>query len=100
MTGSAARAQDGAPPSGALEVDLELVLAVDISGSVDGFEGQQQRDGYIAAMTHPSVIAAIRSTFSGRIAVTYVEWADAFYQQQVVGWTLIDGADTAGAFAA
>ncbi len=52
------------------EVDLELVLAVDISGSVDAFEAQQQRDGYIAALTHPSVINAIKSSFLGNSAVT------------------------------
>lgn len=82
------------------EVDLELVLAVDISGSVDGFEGQQQRYGYIAALTHPSVINAIKSSFLGKIAVTYVEWADAYHQEQLVDWMIISDEASAQIFAA
>ncbi len=82
------------------EVDLELVLAVDISGSVDNFEAQTQREGYIAAITHPSVIEAIQSTFNGKIAVTYVEWADAYLQDQLVGWHVVSDEASAAAFAA
>ena len=58
-----------------LEVDLELVLAVDISGSVDEVEAQLQREGYIAALRHPQVIEAIQGGMFGRIALAYVEWA-------------------------
>jgi hypothetical protein len=88
-------------PAGAadLEVDLELVLAVDISGSVDEVEARLQREGYIAALRHPHVIEAIQSGPHGRIAVTYVEWAGDHYQRIMLDWTLIDDAASAHAFA-
>ena len=66
--------------------------------NVDDFEARQQRDGYLAALTHPSVVAAIRSGLVGRIAVTYVEWAGEDYQRSVVGWTAIHDATSARAF--
>ena len=92
----------GRPPvaQAAEEVDLELVLAVDISFSVDLFEAQTQRDGYIVALTHPSVIAAIQSGMLGKIAVTYLEWSDAYYQSQLVQWTVISDEASARSFAA
>jgi hypothetical protein len=82
------------------EVDLELILAVDISRSMDPDEQQLQRDGYIAAITHPDVVTAIQSGARHRIALTYVEWAGPEMQQAVVGWRVIDGADAAASFAA
>ena len=82
-----------------LPVDLELALAVDISGSVDLVEARLQRDGYIAALRHPRVIAAIRSGMFGRIALTYVEWAGETYQRILLDWTLIEDATGAFAFA-
>lgn len=81
----------GAPAAGELPVDLELVLAVDVSGSVDEVEARQQRQGYVAAFRDPLVHRAIEQGGFQRIAVTYVEWAGAAYQQTVVGWTLLDG---------
>ena len=80
-------------------VDLELVLAVDVSLSMDIDEQRLQRDGYIAAFRDPEVHSAIASGPHGRIAVTYVEWAGPPTQQVVVGWTVIDGSASAGAFA-
>ncbi len=80
-------------------VDLELVLAIDTSGSVDEEEGRLQRKGYIDAFTAPEVLAAIRSGRHKRIAVTYYEWAGQTYQHIVVPWTLIDGKASAAAFA-
>ena len=80
-------------------VDLELVLAVDISLSMDEDEQRLQRDGYIAAFRNPEIIEAIKFGSNGRIAVTYVEWAGESFQQIVIPWTLIDGADTALTFA-
>lgn len=80
-------------------VDLELVLAVDISGSVDEEESKQQRQGYVAALSDPAVIEAIASNERGRIAVTYVEWSGPDQQEQVLGWTILDGADSARDFA-
>jgi hypothetical protein len=85
-------------PARALEVDLELVLAVDISRSVDDEEAQLQREGYIQALTDKRIVDAIRSGALGRIAVTYIEWAGSNYQQTVIDWTVIDGPDSAKAF--
>lgn len=74
------------------EVDLELVLLADASGSIDQAEIEFQRRGYAAAITHPDVLAAIADGLLGRIAVTYVEWGNAASQEVVVPWTIIDGA--------
>ena len=82
-----------------IEVDLELVLAVDISLSMDDEEQRLQRDGYVAAIRHPDVIAAIRGGPNGRIAMTYLEWAGVASQEVVVPWSLIDGEHAAEAFA-
>jgi hypothetical protein len=81
------------------EVDLQLVLAVDVSRSMDADEQLLQREGYIAAFLHPEVISAIQGGFLGRIAVTYVEWAGATLQNVVVPWTLVDTAAAGAAFA-
>ena len=72
-------------------VDLELVLAVDVSRSMDLDEQHLQRDGYVAALQHPDVVDAIRSGPLGGIALTYVEWAGPQSQVVIVPWTLIDG---------
>ncbi|MBM3537472.1 MAG: DUF1194 domain-containing protein [Alphaproteobacteria bacterium] len=84
----------------AVPVDLELVLAVDCSGSVDESEFTLQIRGYASAFSHPSVIHAIRSGRYGAIAVTYVQWSGPFLQSQVVGWTLVNDADSAEGFGA
>ncbi len=89
---------DMAPEEVGEEVDLELVLAVDISFSVDAVEARTQRQGYIDAMSHPSVLAAIESGYLGKIAVTYVEWADAYYQHQLVRWSVVSDAESAMMF--
>jgi hypothetical protein len=80
-------------------VDLELVLLADASRSIDDGEIRFQRQGYAAAITHPEVLRAIAQGFDQRIAVTYVEWGDARSQDVVVPWTIIDGPDSAAAFA-
>ncbi len=80
-------------------VDLELVLAVDVSGSMDEEEHVLQRQGYVAAFRHPEVINTIMSGFIGRVAVTYVEWAGPVSQVVTVPWRIVDGKDSAGAFA-
>lgn len=72
-------------------VDLELVLAVDVSLSMDLDEQRLQRDGYIAALRDPEVHKAITSGPHGRIAVAYMEWAGPSVQNVVVPWTVIDG---------
>lgn len=80
-------------------VDLELILAVDISRSMDFDEQEVQRQGYVDAFHHRDVIDAITSGPAGRIVVTYVEWAGIGTPRVVVPWMLIDGADSAAAFA-
>jgi hypothetical protein len=82
-----------------VDVDLELVLAVDVSRSMDPTEQELQKQGYIEALQHPEVIAAIREGFLGRIAVTYVEWAGPGLQQVIAPWTLVDGEESAKALA-
>ena len=81
-------------------VDLELILAVDVSRSMDMDEQKLQRDGYVAAITHPDVIAAITQGMRGRIALSYVEWSGPATQYTVVDWRVIDGEAAARAFAA
>ncbi|WP_420434426.1 DUF1194 domain-containing protein [Hyphobacterium sp.] len=83
-----------------IEVDLELVLAVDISYSVDEDEARRQREGYVAALAHPDVISAIEGGPLGRIAVTYVEWADARFQRAAADWTVVASEADALEFAA
>lgn len=80
-------------------VDLELVLAADVSGSMDPHEASLQREGFVRALRHPEVIKAIQGGQLGRIAVTYVEWAGQHYQNTLVGWTEIADAASANAFA-
>lgn len=94
----AAIAVGAALPAQAVPVDLELVLAVDCSGSVDESEFALQIKGYASAFSHPSVIRAIRSGQHGAVAVTYVQWSGPFLQNQVVGWTLVKDADSAESF--
>lgn len=79
-------------------VDLALVLAVDVSRSVDAEKFELQRQGYAAAISDRRVIEAIRSGREHRIALMYMEWSGLFSQKVVVGWTLIDGPQAAKAF--
>ncbi len=79
------------------EVELELVLLADASGSITEAEIEFQRQGYADAITDPRVLAAIQGSAYGAIAVTYVEWAAS--TAVVVDWTKIDGLKSAQAFA-
>lgn len=81
-------------------VDLELVLAVDVSMSMDFGEQKLQREGYVSALRDPQVIRAITDGALGRIALTYVEWAGSHIQSVVIPWREINSAATAEAFAA
>jgi hypothetical protein len=80
------------------QVDVELVLAVDISYSMDYDELALQREGYILALSSEQFLDAMRRGPIGKIAVTYVEWAGAADQQVVVPWHAIDGPASADAF--
>jgi Protein of unknown function (DUF1194) len=93
VTSSApARAQTG--------VDLQLVLAVDASGSVNHYRFELQKQGYVAAFRHARVLNAIRSGGNQAIAVTMVQWTGPAMQVQVVDWMRIGDERTAAAFAA
>ena len=82
------------------DVDVELVLAVDISYSVDEEEARRQREGYVAALASEDVIRSIQGGPLGRIAVTYVEWADSGFQRAAADWTVVASEADARAFAA
>jgi len=86
------------PPASAQtreSVDLLLVLAADVSRSVDGPKFQLQREGYAAALSDPRVLDAIRSGPNGRIAILFLEWSGQFAQRVVVDWTIIKDAQSA-----
>ena len=85
---------------GATPVDVELVLAVDVSYSMDEDEQKLQRGGYVAALTSGDFLHALRSGPLGKIAITYIEWASSRDQTVLVPWAVIDGPEAAAAFAA
>ncbi|MCC6888261.1 MAG: DUF1194 domain-containing protein [Hyphomicrobiales bacterium] len=86
--------------SSAVAVDTELVLAVDVSYSMDPEEQQIQREGYIEAITSREFMNAIRAGNHAKVALTYFEWAGPDDQRIIVPWRLIEGPETADAFAA
>jgi hypothetical protein len=87
-----------ATPAAARSVDLALVLAVDVSGSVNSERFELQRQGYAKAFASPEVLDAIAGGPNQTIAVTLVEWSGAGHQQQMIGWTFITDAASATAF--
>ncbi|MEM9197405.1 MAG: DUF1194 domain-containing protein [Pseudomonadota bacterium] len=91
------RAQDA--PAYDMEVDVELVLAVDVSRSMSPRELEIQRRGYAEALSSDEVIRVIETGMLGRVAIVYIEWAGSFSQRVIVDWTLIDGPEPARAFA-
>lgn len=81
-------------------VDLLLVLAVDVSRSVDEDEARLQREGYREAVSDPKVVEAIRAGMIGATAIAYVEWAGIEYQRTVLPWTRIASQADANQWAA
>ncbi|QRM55934.1 DUF1194 domain-containing protein [Sinorhizobium sp. BG8] len=92
--GTTAAATDGLP------VDVELVLAVDVSGSMDIEEAEIQRAGYVEALTHPEFLAAVKEGVNGRIAISYFEWAGTVNDSSFIPWQTISSAGQAASFAA
>jgi Protein of unknown function (DUF1194) len=84
----------------AVPVDVELVLAVDVSYSMDPDEQELQREGYARAFTSKEFMQALREGANGKIAVTYMEWAGQFDQRVVMPWRLIEGPESADSVAA
>jgi hypothetical protein len=81
------------------EVALQLVLAVDASGSVDNRRFELQKQGYAAAFRNPQVLRSIRSLMTGSIAVTMMQWTGPRLHVQVVDWTLVKDDGSAEALA-
>jgi hypothetical protein len=78
-------------------VDVELILAVDVSYSMDMDELAIQREGYAQAIVSKEFLQALKSLPNGRIAITYFEWAASSDQKIIIPWRLIDGPETADA---
>jgi hypothetical protein len=83
-----------------IEVDLQLVLAVDASGSVSQYRFELQKRGYAAAFRNPQVLKAILSLMTQSIGVTMLQWTGPRLQVHVVPWTLVKDEASSGAFAA
>jgi uncharacterized protein DUF1194 len=84
----------------AIPVDVELVIAVDVSYSMDPDEQALQREGYVLALTSKEFLQALRQGAHGKVAVTYFEWAGQSDQKILMPWRVIDGPESADAVAA
>jgi hypothetical protein len=80
------------------EVDLLLVLAVDVSRSIDAAKFQLQREGYAAAVADPRVLDAVKSGRTGRIGLSLVEWSGVGAQKVVVDWSIVGDMEAAKGF--
>jgi hypothetical protein len=87
------------PIDAAPAVDLELILAADVSGSMTKEELRLQREGYVNALRNVDVINATLSGMRGRMAIAYFEWSGPADQRLIIPWTVIDGPDSARSFA-
>src|SRR6478735_9309322 len=81
-------------------VDVELILAVDVSYSMDMDELAIQREGYAQALVSKDFLQALKGLPNGKIAITYFEWAASSDQKIIIPWRVIDGPETADAVAA
>lgn len=100
ITAAAASGALRVPPAAAqARVDLELLIAVDVSLSMDVDEQRLQREGYVAAFRDPEIHGAITSGGLGSIAVAYMEWAGPSWQNVTIPWTVVDSPGAALAFA-
>ena len=90
----------GAKAGSTVEVDVELVMAVDISYSMDYDELALQREGYVQALTSTEFLNALKQGINAKVAVTLVEWAGVNDQRIVLPWRLIDGPASAETVAA
>jgi hypothetical protein len=100
LLGGAAAASAAWPPvaRAADEVDLLLVLAMDVSRSMDQPKFLLQREGYAAAIADPQVLNAIASGPHQKIALCFIDWSDSSQQKLVIDWSIIDGLDAARRF--
>ncbi len=101
LQASRRRTSRGLPrKSGEAQVDVELVLAVDVSYSMDLEELAIQREGYAQAIISADFLKALKTGPHGKVAVTYFEWAAAHDQKIIIPWRIVDGPETADAVAA
>jgi len=84
----------------AADADLQVILAADVSRSIDGAEFDLQRKGYAAALTDPRVLTAIHGRANGAVGVCFIEWSGEEDQQVVVDWAEIRDEEDAASFAA
>jgi len=82
------------------ETDLEVILAADVSRSIDDGEFELQRKGYAAALTDPRVLTAIQGRTNKAIGISFIEWSGDEDQQVVIDWTEIRDEEDAGSVAA
>lgn len=101
VTGSAAqvRTREAADNQAAPTVDVELIIAVDVSYSMDLDELAVQREGYAEAIMSKDFLQALRTGPNSKIALTYFEWSAFGDQKIIIPWRVIDGPETAGAVA-
>jgi hypothetical protein len=83
-----------APARAQTIVDVQLVLAVDVSGSVNAHRFELQKMGYVTAFQNPRVLAAITAGRNQQISVTMAQWSGPFLQSQVLPWTLLKDANS------
>jgi Protein of unknown function (DUF1194) len=83
----------------AAPVDVELVIAVDVSNSMDPEEQELQREGYITGLTSREFMSALKGGSHGKVAITYFEWAGLYDQKIIMPWRLIDSPQSAQAVA-
>jgi Protein of unknown function (DUF1194) len=84
----------------AATVDVQLILAVDVSYSMDMDELAIQREGYAQAIVSKDFLQALKTGPTGKVAVTYFEWAASSDQKIIIPWRVIDGPESADAVAA
>ena len=100
MVGALVASAFAAPAMAAAQpVDLELVIATDVSRSIDRDEAMLQREGIAGAFRNPAVIRAIESGFLRRIGVAYIDYSSRAFNKVVVDWTIVGDRKTAEAFA-
>ena len=105
LTGSQALSSQSEAPrqladrDGAPTVDVELILAVDVSYSMDMDELAIQREGYAQAIASKEFLQALKTGPNGKVAITYFEWAASNDQKIIIPWRVIDGPETADAVA-
>jgi hypothetical protein len=87
------------PTDESRRVDVELILAVDVSYSMDMDELAIQREGYAQAVTSSEFLQALKTGPTGRVAITYFEWAASHDQKVIIPWRVVDGPESAGAVA-